>query len=53
MADIYTYLQWKYNLKSEDIVTKIEPEDLYKKYSPLHEASLENSIEKLRKIYNI
>ncbi len=53
MADIYTYLQWKYNLKSEDIVTKIEPEDLYKKYSPLHEASLENSTEKLRKIYNI
>lgn len=53
MADIYTYMQWKYNLMSEKIVDKIKPEDLYKKFLPLHEASLENGAEKLRKIYNI
>ncbi len=53
MADVYTYMQWKYKLLSENIVEKIKPEELYKKYSPLHEASLENSVEKLRKIYNV
>ena len=53
MADIYTYMQWKYNLKSEDIVDKIKPEELYNKYTPLHEASEENGAEKLRKIYSI
>ena len=49
MADIYTYMQWKYDLKS----AKIKPEELYNKYFPLHEASLENGVEKLKKIYNI
>lgn len=53
MADVYTYLQWKYNLPSEKIVQKIEPENLYQKYFPLHEASLSNCAEKLRKIYLI
>ena len=53
MADVYTYMQWKYKLLSENIVEKIKPEELYKKYSPLHETSLENSVEKLKKIYNI
>lgn len=53
MADVYTYLQWKYNLSSEKIVKKIEPENLYQKYSPLHEASLSNCAEKLRKVYLI
>ena len=53
MADVYTYMQWKYDLKSEDIVDKIKPEELYNKYFPLHEASLENGAEKLKKIYNI
>ena len=53
MADVYTYMQWKYNLKSEDIADRINPGDLYKKYSPLHEASVENAAEKLRKIYSI
>lgn len=53
MADIYTYMQWKYNLKSEEIADKINPEELYRIYSPLHEASLENGAEKLRKIYGI
>lgn len=53
MADLYTYLQWHYNLKSSDIAEKIKPEELYKKYSPLHETSLENGAEKLRKIYDL
>lgn len=53
MSDIYTYLQWKYNLKSEEIVDKISPEELYSIYSPLHEASLENGVEKIKKIYGI
>lgn len=53
MADVYTYMQWKYDLKSENIVDKIKPEELYNKYFPLHEASLENGAEKLKKIYNI
>lgn len=53
MADVYTYLQWKYNLSSEEIVEKIKPEELYKKYSPLHEASLANSAEKLKEIYQL
>lgn len=53
MADVYTYMQWKYNLMSEDIVEKIKPEELYGKYSPLHEASLQNGVEKLRKIYGL
>ena len=35
MADIYTYMQWKYNLKSEDIVDKIKPEELYNKSTPI------------------
>ena len=53
MADVYTYMQWKYNLKSEDIVDKIKPKELYNKYFPLHEASLENGVEKLKKICNL
>ena len=53
MADMYTYLQWKYNLSSEEIVEKIEPKDLYKKYSPLHETSLSNAAEKLKEIYRL
>lgn len=53
MSDIYTYMQWKYNLPSERIVEKIRPEDLYEKYSPLHETSVANGVDKLRKIYNI
>ena len=51
MADIYTYMQWKYGLSSSDIVKKIEPEVLYKTYYPLHETSVDNAVSKLRKIY--
>ena len=53
MADVYTYLQWKYNLPSEEIVGKVEQEQLYHKYSPLHEASLPNCVEKMVKIYQL
>lgn len=51
MADIYTYMQWKYNIPSEDIVKRIQPEELYSKYYPLHETSVKNGVEKLRSIY--
>jgi hypothetical protein len=53
MADIYMYMQWKYNIFSAEIVNKIKPEELYLKYYPLHEASVENGVDKLRKIYGI
>lgn len=51
MADIYTYMQWKYNLASEHIVRNIKPEELYSKYNPLHEASIENGADKLQSVY--
>lgn len=53
MADIYTYMQWKYSIPSEKIAEKILPEDLYKKYYPLHEASIENAVDKLKQIYSL
>ena len=53
MADVYTYMQWKYNILSKDIVGKIEPAELYQKFSPLHEMSLENSVDKLIAIYRM
>lgn len=53
MADVYVYLQWKYGLYSGKIVEKISPEDLYRKYYPLHEASLQNGAEKLMEIYGL
>lgn len=51
MADIYTYMQWKYNISSEEIVKRIKPEELYSKYYPLHEASIKRGVEKLMEIY--
>lgn len=53
MADVYTYLQWEYNLPSSQIAEKIKPRQLYEQYFPLHEASISNCAEKLRKIYKI
>lgn len=47
MADIYVYMQWKYNLSSAEIVEKTAPESLYQKYYPLHETSVENGVRKL------
>lgn len=49
MADVYTYTQWKYAVASREIIEKIQPEELYHKYYPLHEASLDNCAEKLMK----
>ena len=40
MADIYTYMQWRYNVPSGELVKKLEPEELYSKYYPLHETCL-------------
>lgn len=51
MADIYTYMQWKYSYLSGEIVKAISPKELYKKYYPLHEASIEIGVEKLNEIY--
>lgn len=31
MADIYTYMQWSYNISSKEIVKRIEPEE-FRKY---------------------
>lgn len=53
MADVYTYMQWKYSIASGKIENKIKSEELYKKYYPLHEASLDNAVDKLKKIYEI
>lgn len=50
MADIYTYMQWKYSLASDRIVRSIQPEELYSKYNPLHETSIENGADKLRSL---
>ena len=53
MADIHTYMQWNYNLSSSSIVAKIPPKELYSMYYPLHEASIENSAEKLKKRFEL
>ncbi len=47
MADIYTYLQWRYNIPSKNIYEKINAEELAKLYYPLHETSIKNACEKL------
>lgn len=51
MADIYTCMQWKYAIPSTELVSRIPPEKLYTMYYPLHEASLENGMEKLMKVF--
>lgn len=48
IADIYTYMQWKYGDKSSEIVKAVPPEGLYHKYNPLHETSVKNAVEKLK-----
>lgn len=53
MADIYTYLQWKYSLSSAEMVKKVNPEVLYRSFSPLHETSLSNAAEKIKEIYQL
>lgn len=47
MAEIYVYLQWKYNIPSTEIIKNIPSLSLAKMYSPLHETSIENACEKL------
>lgn len=53
MADIYTYMQWNYSLSSSSIAEKIRPKELYSMYYPLHETSIENGVEKLKKRYEL
>jgi hypothetical protein len=53
MSDMYTYMQWKYGMESKVLVKAIGPEDLYGKYSPLHETSIKNGAQKLKKIYKL
>ena len=51
MADIHTYMQWKYNVSSRELVRKLKPGELYLKYHPLHETFIKNGAEKLKEIY--
>lgn len=53
MADIYTYIQWYYNIPSAVIGVKIAPEQLYQKYFPMHEAAVSRGAEKLVKQYGL
>lgn len=53
MADIYMYMQWKYKMNSCKIADEIKPEELYLRYSPLHEAGLETGVDKLKEIYQL
>lgn len=53
IADVYTYMQWRCDIFSREIVCKVKPEELYSKYSPLHEMSLEGSVRKLKEIYKL
>lgn len=53
MADVYTYMQWKYDIFSGEIVCKVKPGELYLKYSPLHEMSLGGVVRKIREIYQV
>lgn len=50
MADIYVYMQWKYEISSAEIIKKVDPKSLYQKYYPLHETSVENGARKLLNI---
>lgn len=51
VADVYTYMQWKYALSSKTLVERIKPEVLYQKFNPLHEASVERGAGKLMELY--
>ena len=53
IADIYTYMQWNYNLSSKEIVKKIKPNELYRKFNPLHEMSIKNAVERLVEMHQI
>ncbi len=47
LADIYTYLQWRYRLSSKEIIQKIPSRLLASMYMPLHEVSISKACEKL------
>ena len=47
MADVYTYMQWRYRLSSAVLVRILPPELLGEAYYPLHETGLSVACEKL------
>lgn len=51
LADVYVYLQWKYNISSSQIIERLPPENLMLDYDPLHETNLSNACDKLFKRY--
>lgn len=51
MADIYTLMQWMYNIPSAEIADKIPSFVLAQKFNPLHETSEKNACEKLYETY--
>ena len=49
LADVYTYWQWRYCVKSADISKRCDARQLTQLYYPLHETSIQNACEKLHK----
>lgn len=52
IADVYVYIQWRYQVSSADLVRHLPPEELCQLYYPLHETSLAAACEKLYQRYN-
>ena len=51
LADVYTYMQWKYNLPSSEICKVLPSKDLAKLYGPLHEMGINKTCERLHNRY--
>lgn len=51
LADIYTYMQWKYNLSSSEICKVLSSRELAKMYGPLHEMGINKACERLYNHY--
>lgn len=51
LADIYTTLQWKYNIPSSFICDKIPSKTLAELYNPLHEMSINRACNRLYNQY--
>lgn len=50
---IYTYMQWKYDVPSAELVRLIDPRELHMRYPGLHCMPLQGAGEKLCYIYDI
>lgn len=53
VGTILTYFQWAYSVDFTDWLKYFSVQDIYDAYYPLHEASYETSIEKLKEFYDI